>query len=112
MAPSGALLPTLGRWRAGRQDRLDRYLRLQERLLGRSEEDYLASAERPGGYLTLLRGIALERENLAWADRVAAQFTSRLPAPASRTGRDRAWPAGDCRRIAPAGPPAACAPPP
>jgi hypothetical protein len=57
---------------------LDGYLRLQERLLaGRSEADYLASADRPGGYLTLERGIALERENVAWAERVAAVLEGR-----------------------------------
>ncbi|MEU0491941.1 PadR family transcriptional regulator [Nocardiopsis sp. NPDC006139] len=51
--------------------RLGHYLRLRERLLqGRGEEEHLARAERIGPYLTLLRGIALEEENLRWYERV------------------------------------------
>jgi DNA-binding PadR family transcriptional regulator len=74
-----ALLPTLRAWRIDRQARLDGYLRLRERLLaGRSEADYLATVSRPGGYLTLERGIALERENVAWAERVEAVLQRRL----------------------------------
>lgn len=76
------LLPALRRWRRDRQARLDGYLRLRQRLLaGRSEAVYLAGADRPGGYLTLERGIALERENVAWAERVAAVL-ERRPAAA------------------------------
>lgn len=45
------------------------YERLRERLLdGRSEQAYLNEAERVGPYLTLLRGISLEQENIRWAD--------------------------------------------
>jgi DNA-binding PadR family transcriptional regulator len=80
-ADAGALLPTLRRWRADRQARLDGHLEMQRRILGnRDEAKYLATADRLGGYLTLLRGIALERENLAWADRVAAILESRAAA--------------------------------
>ncbi|MEV0251502.1 PadR family transcriptional regulator [Nocardia sp. NPDC050712] len=49
--------------------KLARYERLRSRLLdGRSEPAYLAEAERIGPYLTLLRGIAFEQENLRWSD--------------------------------------------
>ncbi|MDE3722575.1 MULTISPECIES: PadR family transcriptional regulator [Nocardiopsis] len=51
--------------------RLAHYLRLRDLLReGRSEEEHLAEAERVGPYLTLLRGIALEEENLRWYERV------------------------------------------
>ncbi|CAL9632051.1 PadR family transcriptional regulator [Streptomyces sp. enrichment culture] len=49
--------------------KLDRYERLRQRLLaGRTEEQYVAEAERIGPYLTLLRGLAFERENLQWGE--------------------------------------------
>jgi DNA-binding PadR family transcriptional regulator len=50
--------------------KIARYERLRERLLdGRSEEDYLAVTDRVGPYLTLLRGLAFEQENVRWAER-------------------------------------------
>ncbi|WP_030347588.1 PadR family transcriptional regulator [Streptomyces sp. NRRL S-1022] len=49
--------------------KLARYERIRQRLLdGRSEEAYLAEAERIGPYLTLLRGMSFERENLRWGE--------------------------------------------
>ncbi|MFR9749709.1 PadR family transcriptional regulator [Nocardia sp. 004] len=49
--------------------KLARYERLRVRLLdGRSEQAYLGEAERVGPYLTLLRGIAFEQENIRWAE--------------------------------------------
>ncbi|MEU1012607.1 PadR family transcriptional regulator [Streptomyces sp. NPDC088810] len=49
--------------------KLARYERIRQRLLdGRSEEAYFAEAERIGPYLTLLRGMSFERENLQWGD--------------------------------------------
>jgi DNA-binding PadR family transcriptional regulator len=78
-AQSPALLETLAVWRAERAVRLEQYARLRERLLaGRAETEYLSSVDRPGGYLTLLRGTAFERENLAWADYVSAVLRLRL----------------------------------
>ncbi|WP_199199487.1 PadR family transcriptional regulator [Amycolatopsis sp. CA-128772] len=45
------------------------YERLRARLLdGRFEDDYLAEAERIGPYLTLMRGLSFERENLRWCE--------------------------------------------
>lgn len=49
--------------------KLARYERLQARLLdGRTEEQHLAEADRIGPYLTLLRGMAFERENIRWGE--------------------------------------------
>ena len=53
--------------------KLQRYERFRARLLdGRTEDEYLAQAERVGPYLTLLRGISFEQENIRWAERVLA----------------------------------------
>lgn len=63
--------------------KLHRYERLRTRLLdGRGEEDYLAKAERVGPYLTLLRGISFEQENIRWAERALRVIEHRLPAQA------------------------------
>ncbi|MFD9464585.1 PadR family transcriptional regulator [Streptomyces sp. NPDC060027] len=44
------------------------YERLRTRLLnGRTEGDHLTHSERVGPYLTLLRGISFEHENIHWA---------------------------------------------
>ncbi|MFC9330122.1 PadR family transcriptional regulator [Kitasatospora sp. NPDC057015] len=49
--------------------KLARYERLRTRLLdGREEERYLAEAMRIGPYLTLLRGMEFERENIRWGE--------------------------------------------
>lgn len=62
--------------------KLQRYERLRARLLdGRDEEDFLLHAERIGPYLTLLRGIAFEEENVRWAERALAVVYHRLAAP-------------------------------
>ncbi|MFF9774093.1 PadR family transcriptional regulator [Streptomyces sp. NPDC013978] len=66
--------------------KLARYERLRQRLLdGRSEEAYFAEAERVGPYLTLLRGMALERENLQWGDMALRRLDQRAAAARSRT---------------------------
>ena len=65
--------------------KLERYERLQARLLdGRSEQEYLAHAERVGPYLTLLRGISFEQENLRWGERALTV----LERPRSRHGAE------------------------
>lgn len=49
--------------------KLARYDRLRARLLaGRTEEEFFDAAERVGPYLTLLRGLAFEKENIRWAE--------------------------------------------
>ncbi|OXM63561.1 PadR family transcriptional regulator [Amycolatopsis vastitatis] len=51
------------------ETKIARYERLRARLLdGRFEDDYLAEAERIGPYLTLMRGLSFERENLRWCE--------------------------------------------
>jgi Virulence activator alpha C-term len=61
--------------------KLQRYERFRIRLLdGRGEEEYLAQAERVGPYVTLLRGISFEEENIRWAERALTIIERRLPA--------------------------------
>ncbi|MEV0032087.1 PadR family transcriptional regulator [Nocardia sp. NPDC050793] len=63
------------------QAKLDRYERLRSRLLdGRSEQAYLAEADRVGPYLTLLRGISFEQENIRWAEFVLSVIDRRIAA--------------------------------
>jgi DNA-binding PadR family transcriptional regulator len=65
--------------------KLQRYERLRARLLdGRHEEEYLALAERVGPYLTLLRGISFEEENIRWAERALAIIERRQGARSAR----------------------------
>lgn len=65
------------------QAKLERYERLRTRLLaGRSEEEFVTDAERVGPYLTLLRGISFEQENIRWAERALKIIERRLPARA------------------------------
>jgi DNA-binding PadR family transcriptional regulator len=53
--------------------KIARYERSRARLLdGRSEEEFLAHAQRVGPYLTLMRGLEFERENLRWGERALA----------------------------------------
>jgi DNA-binding PadR family transcriptional regulator len=60
--------------------KFERYERFRARLLdGRTEDDYLAQTERVGPYLTLLRGISFEHENIRWAERVLTVIDRRLP---------------------------------
>lgn len=60
--------------------KLQRYERLRTRMLdGRTEDDYLAQAERIGPYLTLMRGISFEEENIRWAKRALTMMERRLP---------------------------------
>ncbi|WP_264077737.1 PadR family transcriptional regulator [Mycolicibacterium houstonense] len=58
--------------------KLARYRRAQDHLLaGRTEEAFLAEADRIGPYLTLLRGIRFEEENIDWAGRALAALERR-----------------------------------
>ncbi|MFW3119455.1 hypothetical protein MMAG44476_17132 [Mycolicibacterium mageritense DSM 44476 = CIP 104973] len=59
--------------------KLARYERMRTRLLdGQTEDDYLAHGDRVGPYLTLLRGIAFEEENVRWSQRTLALLDQRL----------------------------------
>jgi DNA-binding PadR family transcriptional regulator len=68
---------------AGAEAKIARYERLRARLLdGRFEDDYLAEAERVGPYLTLMRGLSFERENLRWCRQAVKVLERRAAAPA------------------------------
>lgn len=59
--------------------KLERYERMRLRLLGdRDEDDFLATGQRIGPYLTLLRGISFEEENIRWAQRTLSVLDKRL----------------------------------
>jgi DNA-binding PadR family transcriptional regulator len=61
--------------------KLERYERLRMRILdGRTEQDHLVHAERVGPYLTLLRGISFEQENIRWAERALDVISRRTTA--------------------------------
>ncbi|OBB29857.1 PadR family transcriptional regulator [Mycolicibacterium peregrinum] len=61
--------------------KLARYRRGQDHLLaGRTEDAYLAETDRIGPYLTLMRGIRFEEENIDWASRALAVIEQRLAA--------------------------------
>ncbi|WP_413759144.1 PadR family transcriptional regulator [Streptomyces sp. MMBL 11-3] len=61
--------------------KLARYRRMQERMLaGRTEDEYLATAERVGPYLTLQGGIALEKGNIQWGETVLERLAQRAAA--------------------------------
>ncbi|MEV4258904.1 PadR family transcriptional regulator [Spirillospora sp. NPDC049652] len=58
--------------------KIARFERLRARLLaGRTEQEHLAEAERVGPYLTLMRGLEFERENLRWGGRALAVLEAR-----------------------------------
>lgn len=63
--------------------KLARYERLRARLLsGRSEQAYLEESERVGTYLTLMRGIAFEQENIRWSEFALSVIDRRIAAHA------------------------------
>jgi DNA-binding PadR family transcriptional regulator len=63
------------------ETKIARYERLRARLLdGRFEDDYLVEAERVGPYLTLMRGLSFERENLRWCEQALRVLTRRAAA--------------------------------
>ncbi|SEO72188.1 PadR family transcriptional regulator [Actinacidiphila rubida] len=62
-----------------------RYERLRARLLdGRTEDAYLAEADRIGPYLTLLRGISFEQETVRWGGVALRALERREAAAAGR----------------------------
>jgi DNA-binding PadR family transcriptional regulator len=59
--------------------KLARYQRMGERMLaGRTEDEYLTTAERVGPYLTLQGGMALERANIQWGETVLKRLAQRV----------------------------------
>ena len=64
--------------RSQAEAKLQAYEHAHERLRGgMSEQEYLDSGELLGPYLTLLRGIYFERENLRWCELAAEALSSR-----------------------------------
>ncbi|KMS69380.1 PadR family transcriptional regulator [Streptomyces viridochromogenes] len=73
-----ALIEERTAWARGK---LDRYEHVRDRLLdGRTEDEFLCESDRVGPYLTLLRGISFEEENLRWCERVLAVLEQRVAA--------------------------------
>lgn len=65
--------------------KLASYERLRQRLLdGRTEDEYFATAERVGPYLTLMRGVAFERDNLEWGRLALMRLDQRAAAANER----------------------------
>ncbi|MER6914763.1 PadR family transcriptional regulator [Streptomyces sp. NPDC000594] len=74
------------------QGRLARYERVRRHLLGGlGEDEFLRDGDRVGPYLTLLRGIAFEEENLRWGRR-ALEILEHRTASAESGQRDRREP--------------------
>jgi DNA-binding PadR family transcriptional regulator len=71
--------------------KLARYQAMREGMLdGRDEAAYLRETERVGPYLTLLRGMAFEEENVRWGERtltVLAERADRRPVEADQAAR-------------------------
>ncbi|MFI0352652.1 PadR family transcriptional regulator [Actinomadura sp. 9N407] len=67
---TAAVQTAIGERMAWAEAKIARYERMRARLLdGRTEQEHLAHAERVGPYLTLMRGLAFEQENLRWGER-------------------------------------------
>lgn len=80
-----ALLDSLVARLAAAQVKLEVYGRLRDHLLdGRPEADYLRDAERVGPYLTLMRGMAFEQENVRWCRRCMEVIRARCPSSEGR----------------------------
>jgi DNA-binding PadR family transcriptional regulator len=78
---AAAVLDQIVERRNRAEAKVQRYERLRSRILdGRSEAEFLASAPRVGPYLTLLRGISYEEENVRWAVRAQAIVEQRQAA--------------------------------
>lgn len=58
---------------------IDRYeTSVRSMFRGRDEDTFVRTTRRVGPYLTLLRGISLERDNVAWCDETKRIVTARL----------------------------------
>ena len=78
VADHDAALADIERRRQSAAAQLARYEGDLERMLhGRDEKTFVRTTRRIGPYLTLLRGIALEQENIRWCDTVARLVAAR-----------------------------------
>ena len=63
------------------RQRLETYERSLAEILGsRSQEEFIATGNRIGPYLTLQRGISFERENIGWGELALGILDRRFPA--------------------------------
>lgn len=86
VADHDAVLADIERRRESAVAQLARYEDDVKRMLrGRDEETFVRTTRRIGPYLTLLRGIALEQENISWCDTAARLVAAR----GSRSARRR-----------------------
>lgn len=89
VADHDAVLADIERRRESAVAQLARYEDDVDRMLhGRDEETFVRTTRRIGPYLTLLRGIAFEQENISWCDtasRLVAARASRSTTKRSRT---------------------------
>ncbi len=77
-AEAEPMLDVLAARRALHEQKLETYEHYLELLrAGSDEATFLRRTERVGPYLTLLRGAAYERENIAWIDTVSEVLRSR-----------------------------------
>jgi DNA-binding PadR family transcriptional regulator len=82
---AAAVLDLIAERRDRAEAKVQRYERLRARILnGRSEEEFLATAPRVGPYLTLMRGISYEEENVRWATHALAIVEQRQGAGSVR----------------------------
>ncbi|TDD66399.1 PadR family transcriptional regulator [Actinomadura darangshiensis] len=64
-----AVMNALRERKSWAESKIARFERIRAHFLGgRTEEEHLATADRIGPYLTLMRGLAFERENLRWCE--------------------------------------------
>ncbi|QUQ63825.1 PadR family transcriptional regulator [Kutzneria sp. CA-103260] len=76
-----AVRATLNERKESTEAKLARYERRRARMLaGRTEQEYLHQAKRIGPYLTLMRGIAFEQENIRWIGLVLSVLDRRAAA--------------------------------
>ena len=65
-------------------DKLALLERIRTRMLGdESEDQHLTTTNAVGPYLTLLRGIAFEQDNIRWAEHALSIIDRRFPRPAT-----------------------------
>lgn len=83
-----AVMTALAARRERAQAKLARYDRLRDQMLdGRSEADYVRTADRIGPYLTVTGGAMYEQQNLRWVTR-AMEIMAEWTAPDRRSGSE------------------------
>jgi DNA-binding PadR family transcriptional regulator len=76
---AGAIRDAIAKQIDSGTDKLAALDRLRTRMLGdKSEQQYLAQTDSLGPYLTLLRGIAFEKENIRWAEHAVSVIDLRF----------------------------------